>query len=1152
MKKVSLTPKKLPLPRGTKIGLIAAPGLLVYLLVAWLLGGWLGLRGWELWVLRSLLLFLGLAAAGLVFWYLSKRGAEPAQADELDAAIATANARLSSSRVPGGASLNALPLVLVVGPTGSTKTTTVVRSGLNPDLLAGEVFRGDTISPTPGVNLWYSQGTVFLEAGGSLTADPSRRQRLIPYLQPERLAAFFGRPPAPRRALVCFSCEDLLQPGASQAVPAAARELREQLTQVAHALGIRLPVYVLFTKADRIPYFADYVRNFSRDEARQVLGATLPLPLDDASASHEFRRLSDAFQRIYRSLAAGRLQVLAREPSGEIKGQAYEFVREFRKLGDLAVQFLSEICRPSELEVSPFLRGFYFAGVRAVIASDSAAEAAPQIAAAEEPGRVAATQLFDRSRHPPPTPQAPAAAPTSRKVPQWMFLERLFRDVVLRDRIASGLTQHGAHVDMWRRIALGGVVVMSLLLSSAFTLSCFLNRRLEGRALDAARALPGLVTAPTGLPSVRELAALEDLRAQVDVLGEYERSRPKMRLRWGLYTGSAIYPSLQRIYLDRFQTLLLDPARAALLDSLRRLPAAGDDPGAFDRGYEQLKAYLMITRHPERVDPGLAPVLMQLWLNDRQIDPEGRELALGQFEFYAGVLCRDADTLCQAAADDRTVRRAQTFLGQFTGPERYYQIIVLAATKDNPAIQFNRDYPESLGVVENRYEVPGAFTAGGWALVQGGLENVDQLLTAEDWVLGEEARTPPDPDKLARDLQSRYQDDYVRHWLAFLREAKVASFDGLRQAAQRLASLGSAKSPLLQMFSVAATQTDVDTLTVGKAFQPVSFLTPPGADKFVVESNQDYVKALIALQSSIERLASAPGAAEAETDQALADADQARSAVRQLALNFNVEGAAGDVADAVQRLLREPIENVTPQLRGHGLGRLTRTLQEFCGDARTLMTKLPFNPSADQPATIEEVSGMFHRENGELWILYNDLLQNSLVPRGQQYSFRSGVSPRPTDAFLRFFNRAAGFSKALYSSGATGPELEFTFRARPSQNLPRIEFSVDGRTEEFTLTSIPTPRFLWKGEQAQEVRLTAYVRGRPETLRFLGRWALFQLFQQASWRSTGSSGHVVEWVIRPAEGGQLTLTAELQLGQAQPILKRDYFDGIRWDCRFER
>src|SRR4029077_5319033 len=98
------------------------------------------------------------------------------------------------------------------------------------------------LSPPPAI-LWDSQKTVFVEAGGRVLGEPPRWQRLVRAIQPRRLsAALAGPTQAPRAAIVCMSCEELLRPGGSEAVMAAARDLRVRLAEVSHKLGIRLPV----------------------------------------------------------------------------------------------------------------------------------------------------------------------------------------------------------------------------------------------------------------------------------------------------------------------------------------------------------------------------------------------------------------------------------------------------------------------------------------------------------------------------------------------------------------------------------------------------------------------------------------------------------------------------------------------------------------------------------------------------------------------------------------------------------------------------------------------------------------------------------------------------------------------------------------------
>ena len=121
---------------------------------------------------------------------------------------------------------------------------------------------------------------------------------------------------APRAAVVCFDSETFTRAGAQEAVVNAARALRARLGEISQALGINLPVYVLFTKMDRLPFFTEYVRNLSNDEATQVVGATLPLLTgrsEGVYAEEETVRLSGAFERLFRSLADARPEFLARD-----------------------------------------------------------------------------------------------------------------------------------------------------------------------------------------------------------------------------------------------------------------------------------------------------------------------------------------------------------------------------------------------------------------------------------------------------------------------------------------------------------------------------------------------------------------------------------------------------------------------------------------------------------------------------------------------------------------------------------------------------------------------------------------------------------------------------------------------------------------------
>src|SRR5262249_11966654 len=154
------------------------------------------------------------------------------------------------------------------------------------------------------------------------------------------------------------------------------------------------------------------------------------------------------------------------------------------------VQFLVDVCRPSQLTVGPFLRGFYFTGVRPVIVNEGApvAAAAPsQQGAGGYAEPAGATGIFSARVQPAPAPapmqQAAAAQQVTgtRKVPQWLFLSHLFNDILLADKVALGASGSSIKTSTTRRILLGVAASLCFLFAVYFTISFFRNNALENR-----------------------------------------------------------------------------------------------------------------------------------------------------------------------------------------------------------------------------------------------------------------------------------------------------------------------------------------------------------------------------------------------------------------------------------------------------------------------------------------------------------------------------------------------------------------------------------------------------------------------------------------------------------------------------------------------
>jgi type VI secretion system protein ImpL len=1134
--------------QGNKLWVIPLTVLLSFPAIAWALGSGFGLAGRGLYIMQGGAAGLGAIAAAVVHWMLRKKAAsKPAGAasgpgEEIETTLAAAQAQLARAKVTKNPSLSVLPAVIIAGPEGSAKTTAVVRSGMNPELLAGEVFRGEAVAPTRNVNVWYGRNVAFVEASGAVTGEATAWSRLARGLRPRSLgAALTGKAQPPRYAVVCFACEEFFKPGAGEAVPAAARALRVRLGELAAQFGVRLPVYVLFTKADAIPHFEAFVRNLSADEAKEVLGSSVE-PDTGAAGTYPERitpQLEHALTDLYRSLASRRLDMLAREHAPEWKPGAYEFPREFRKLVPTAVEFLRELCKPSELAVSPVLRGFYFVGVQAVHLPDGVGDFAASPAAETVGAARSATSVFSAAQVA-AARQMPVTPSRMRKVPRWDFLDRVFPEVVLADDTAARLAQGGARVSFTRRALLAGAAALALILAIGFVASFTNNRRLQAETKVAAAGVANLAAYQPEFPTLDALQRLDSLRAQYVTLADYERDGPPLRYRWGLYSGSSMYPAARRLYFTTLDRTMFGSTRSVMRSELRALPDAPRPIDDYGDTYALLKAYLITTSNPDKSTAEfLTPVLMSRWIAGRDLDSTRAAFAARQFDTYANEL-RYGNPYA-LTADAGMVDRARGFLRQFAGTERIYQFMIAEADKAVSPVQFNQ------GLVADAHIVPGAYTKAGWTFMDNALKTVDQFLSGEPWVMGEAtAMAPADKAKLVADLRARYTTDYTDQWRRFIQSATVQRYSGLRDASDKLRVLSGNQSPLLALFSLVSRNTDVPAAEVKDVFQPLQALTPPNVtDKLIGPTNAPYVTALVTLQSSVEQAAAARGpAGEGAAAQAAGNASNALVAARQIASEFKID-PAGQVHTTVQRLMEAPITYVEPLLRSFGASQVNARGASFCASARPILAKFPFNPSSGVDATPQEVGQLLRPGTGSLWTFYNEALQPLLQKQGTSYVPQGGTT-RLTSGFINFFNKLATLSEAMFKD-TPDPRLQFNVEPQLTAGVQAVSLWVDG-TEVRSSRNLASQRFIWPAT-GRESKLTAQVGPGAELVLagpHQGTWGFLRVFYEADPGQAIGASHRAEWT-RAKSGGTLPpgarIAVHVNAGVATPMFRRSHFAG---------
>lgn len=1159
---------------------LAAVALVICLLLSWFAGTWMHLQSPDVWILRGGLALLSVCAIGGFVWYRSRQEAESRAAtgagdaggaapgaggnEEIDTVLREAETRLASARLGKGAKLGQLPVILLLGEPGSGKTSVVMQNGLDPELLAGQVYQEGATVPTRAANLWFARRVVFAEAGGRLLNDPGRWQRLVKKLAPGRLKSLGSGEQATRAVVVCVDAESFLKPNAAEAVPQTARKLQARLGEISQQLGISFPVYVFFNRMDRVPYFSDFVRNMSSEEAAQVLGVTLP-PAPAAAtgvyAEQEAKRLNSAFHNLFYSLCDKRPDYLTRERLAEPIDGVYEFPREFRKLRGLLVQFLVDLARPSQLRTNPFLRGFYFTGMRTIVVTTTTSQTSVMPRAATEQITAPTGSATTFMKREDMLAQAAASAESmestqvseGRKVTQWVFLGHLFSDVLLQDKAALGASGTSTKIGYLRRAVLATVAVLSLILSVGFLVSFFGNRSLVSEARTAASAILPSEAPGNDLASVDALRRLERLRQSVDTLNHYERQGAPLRLRWGLYAGSAIQPDVWRIYFDRFKLLQFGSTQAGLRESLSQLPPVPGPNDVYGPVYSALKAYLLTTsnsdKEREKGNPEfLSALLYRRWLGSRSVEDDRRQLAQKQFDFYSQELA--IINPFAAENDANAIVRARNYLKQFAGNQRIYQSMLAAASKSTPSLRFNEKYASAGAgeVVSNVKEIPGAFTRGGWKFMQDAIKNPDRYFSGEEWVLGTQTAASVDRAKLEQDLQAIYVPDYIRQWREFLTATHVTGYAGYPDAAKKLTRTAANSSPLLAALCETSANTAVGSSDLDKAFKPVQLIEPANcldAGLFVQQPNQPYMQGLLSLEQALEQHGLAPPEGkEAAKAQVMQSATQARTGARQVMQAAPIDPEA-HLEKTVQKLLEDPITSVL-NMSGGGAA--------FpCEAMRALMAKYPFNPKSTQNASLDEIQKVFRSPDGLLAQQYNSSLKPYLVPQGLRYAANSSGG-KVNPAFLAFFNRAADLQQTLFPGGSQDIQYRYYLKPIPTEGIESLTLTIDGQTLKSGMGGAAPKQFVWSGGIVQQVHLTVKIKGGSELSfpGYDGPYAVFHFFNDADrWESQGATS-TVEWVLRVAGGRPMTMSDgrpvkvqfEIDTRGGPAIFQHNYLPGL--------
>ena len=1093
----------------------------------------------------------------------------------------------------GSDALSQLPWYMILGPADSGKGTLVRRAGLHfvlqDDDKKPRSVKG--IGGTRAFEWWLAEEGVLLDMSG-------RTLKRSEFDDNDDWEEFLGvlrenRPGKALNGVVVVVAVDQLAGRPDSQIDGLAQQVRDRIHDLTEKLKVVFPVYVVFTRCDRIAGFAEFFEDSPPEERDEIWGATFKQ--SRARASRAEALFHEEFAHMLGALSDRRLRRAAALPDEVQRARAFVFPLQLERIEPMLARFVAGVFKSGGVSETAPMRGFYFASAYAGAETDDRV----LLPAVRDLGLSMAASTV------PPVGDAPWFA-------RDLFTQIVFPDAQLATVSQGAIKDEAEKARRMRTLSAVAFAALALVLS---VWSCS-NLALVGRARDAARGTREITTlhAPSTLP-LESLAALDRLRKAADELDERGRHRPFLppfyATAGGLRddaTGTLALRSSQAMY-----GLAGHALHAALEEDLARTDSR------FVNVFLRYRAWRMLTADRVSVVPQDAPVLgmeVDEALSDSRDaarlhgKPEDAAafsaMVRRQVEFYTAHSKAYLNVdVADLQVDPNLDARVADWLATHWDVQQVYDRLVADESATYPA----QDLAGLVGpptLLAGTYKVPGAFTRKAWREgVYARMLWTDNQVTVDkplQQAFQAHSMTPP---QMLPDLVARYAKDYSQQWCSLLVDAKIAltqppTFDYKVSAnAVELASNGG--SQIHRLLDAVREQTHFDKDPGASSLAGVSrdfdatrlFFSNPEMDaaKKVAwwkrpfawvgglfhkvgpasgsvaksELARAYHDLMAQATSDLTDLAQAKPSANFGT--ALTSAQRRFISMVGTPLSTSGTGEAG--LEPIKRLLELPlafafnykIGSVVGAGGGGGGGRggaqgqpaVTNTafasaLHDAIGQVWTsqLAPYYPFNRGAAQdvdPAVLKSFLG----PGGQFWqALTSSGIAQGVDETGASIAPNAGGVPEDLRACIK---RAFEIRQALFSSGAPGMKVLLEpEQVDPASGAPAIDWVSlaigGGQPYRYDATGFAAEQAIdWPGNIAdQGATLSMMAGARP--LVQPGMWGLFRLLDKGTVSDAGGQVKAV-WTI-PTAHSSARVTWKFRVANTpRNPFQRDFFSGFK-------
>lgn len=1054
--------------------------------------------------------------------------------DEMRGKLKTALTTLRKSKL-GRKSLYELPWYVMIGPPGAGKTTAIVNSGLKFPL-AEEMGKGSIggVGGTRNCDWWFTDAAVLIDTAGRYTTQESDAEGdnagwlgFLNLLKKHR-----KRQPI-NGALIAISLSDLsMQDEMTQANHAKA--IRRRLHELREKLGVRFPVYVLFTKGDLIAGFAEFFENLGKEAREQVWGFTFPLEKLSKKNASPIAQFDDEFSALLTQLNTQSLERMQAETDHQRRSLIAGFPGQVASVRQVARDFLNEVFLENKFEHRHMLRGVYF--------TSGTQEGTPI-----DRLMMGMARTFGIGRQ---------AIGSGKGSGRSFFLTRLFETVVFKE---AGLVSADDKVERryrWiRRIAIAATILVAVTAGGLWTRSYLANKAMIA---DATQRLNAYQAAAAEIPSnpISDsdlISVLPALNILYDVPSNKARGEESVVAPegsgYGLYQGDVVGDQASQSYRAALNQHYLPRLLLRLEDQIQ---GNINNPDVL---YETLKVYLMLGQQGPMNTEFVTEWLNQDW--DLSFSGPSRQAIRDDLNKHLGVML--SQLMLKVSLNGPLVEQAQTLLAAMPMAQRIYNGIINSPKAlelpqwrivdvGGPAVTRALVRSSGKALTEG---VEGIFTYRGFNTVF--LEealSVARRIQNESWVLGPEAGADQSDAAilaLTRDVLDLYYNDYTSRYEGILSDVDIIPMESLRHSVEVTNILAGPTSPIVNLLNAIADETrltedrsPVNTAAVEEGIGAVANLelksllsVQAQTFLFALENAEtasgakpkppgQYVEERF---SWLHDLVNRPDGQASQLDDLIRILDEVYREMSKLSFSGVSNASTDPENSAIFQLtqatarLPGPMQRWTTQIATGSSGitadgnrsainaKWQSSVLPFCDQA--LDKRYPLNRRASDEVGIQDFTRMF-APGGLLDAFFNENLSKFVDTSTRPWIWKKvndadlGISPD----VLAQFEHASMIRAAFFPTGET-PSVNF--QITPEALDPKaasVRLEIDGTVVEFAQgQGQPAPAAVqWPGPAGfGSISFDPPSQSTESKLRRDGAWGWFRLLDAAETRNTSVS-----------------------------------------------